>query len=166
MALIKCKECGKKISDKSKRCIYCGNSLRESKINKTLIVRFVVYTVLVVLAVSIIFGISSKMKSIKAKDEIFSLVEDNIDLFKDVSKIEFNYDFPPFTCGDYFTLNFYDYDEVTEQFIFKNGKLITQEEYDEDMEASGYTCGRKGYTLSRSETIELENMIKEKLNRE
>ena len=27
MALIKCKECGKEISDKSKTCIYCGNPI-------------------------------------------------------------------------------------------------------------------------------------------
>lgn len=32
--LIKCPECGKEISDKSKQCIHCGYPLEESKINK------------------------------------------------------------------------------------------------------------------------------------
>ena len=37
MALIKCPECGKEISDKSEKCIYCGYPLHNflSEINKT-----------------------------------------------------------------------------------------------------------------------------------
>ena len=35
MALIKCPECGKEISDKSKHCIHCGYPLDELKINNT-----------------------------------------------------------------------------------------------------------------------------------
>lgn len=35
MALIKCPECGKEISDKSKQCIHCGYPLDELKINNT-----------------------------------------------------------------------------------------------------------------------------------
>ena len=34
MALIKCPECGKEISDKSKHCIHCGYPLDELKINQ------------------------------------------------------------------------------------------------------------------------------------
>ena len=35
MALIKCPECGKEISDKSSQCIHCGYPLDELKINNT-----------------------------------------------------------------------------------------------------------------------------------
>lgn len=35
MALIKCPECGKEISDKSKQCIHCGYPLDELKMNNT-----------------------------------------------------------------------------------------------------------------------------------
>lgn len=34
MALIKCSECGKEISDKSKKCIYCGNPITIIAINR------------------------------------------------------------------------------------------------------------------------------------
>lgn len=34
MALIKCPECGKEISDKSKQCIHCGYPLNEVSVNK------------------------------------------------------------------------------------------------------------------------------------
>ena len=33
MALIKCPECGKEISDKSKQCIHCGYPLNEVSVN-------------------------------------------------------------------------------------------------------------------------------------
>ena len=36
MALIKCPECGKEISDKSKQCIHCGYPLDELKMNNNL----------------------------------------------------------------------------------------------------------------------------------
>ena len=32
MALIKCPECGKEISDKAESCIYCGYPLKENKV--------------------------------------------------------------------------------------------------------------------------------------
>ena len=35
MALIKCPECGKKISDKSKKCIHCGTIIENPKISKS-----------------------------------------------------------------------------------------------------------------------------------
>lgn len=35
MALIKCPECGKEISNKSKQCIYCGYPLDEIKVSST-----------------------------------------------------------------------------------------------------------------------------------
>ena len=31
MALIKCQECGKEISDTSKRCIHCGAKIKKEK---------------------------------------------------------------------------------------------------------------------------------------
>ena len=34
MALIKCEECGKQISDRSKACIHCGCPLEEKKEEK------------------------------------------------------------------------------------------------------------------------------------
>lgn len=32
MALIKCSECGKEISDKAKTCIHCGNPIHEERV--------------------------------------------------------------------------------------------------------------------------------------
>ena len=33
MAIIKCSECGKEVSDKSHVCIHCGNPISEERIN-------------------------------------------------------------------------------------------------------------------------------------
>ena len=33
MAMIKCSECGKEVSDKAKTCVHCGNPLKTSKLN-------------------------------------------------------------------------------------------------------------------------------------
>lgn len=37
MSLIKCSECGKEISDKSKVCIHCGVSIKDIKLDRKLI---------------------------------------------------------------------------------------------------------------------------------
>ena len=34
VALIKCQECGKEISDTSKRCIHCGAKIKKVKLKK------------------------------------------------------------------------------------------------------------------------------------
>lgn len=62
MALIKCKECGKEISDKAKKCIHCGIDLKEKnkkakvKDNKKKNKTFIIIGGIILLAIAI-FGI-------------------------------------------------------------------------------------------------------------
>ena len=55
MALIKCSECGKEISDKSKKCIYCGAKFRKSHINKKRITKsiFTIMSIILLIIVCI-----------------------------------------------------------------------------------------------------------------
>ena len=56
MALIKCNNCGKEISDKSKKCIHCGtpiiSNITENKTNKTKI-KFNTKDILIIITLSI-----------------------------------------------------------------------------------------------------------------
>lgn len=64
MALIKCSECGKEISDKTKKCIHCGNKIKKNKkkINQNLLIIIIVAAVLLVLGVIIAVFASAKNK--------------------------------------------------------------------------------------------------------
>lgn len=48
MALIKCSECGKEISDKAKKCPYCGYDYNKSKIHKNSIIVIVIIIILTI----------------------------------------------------------------------------------------------------------------------
>lgn len=61
MALIKCKECGKEISDKAKTCPNCGNPIREEKIKsdikKGIKNKSPLFIKIIIIIVSIIVGL-------------------------------------------------------------------------------------------------------------
>lgn len=48
MALIKCSECGKEISDKAKKCPHCGYDYNKSKIHKNSIIVIVIIIILTI----------------------------------------------------------------------------------------------------------------------
>lgn len=48
MALIKCSECGKEISNKAKKCPYCGYDYNKSKIHKNSIIVIVIIIILTI----------------------------------------------------------------------------------------------------------------------
>lgn len=62
MALIKCNECGKEISDKAKTCIHCGNPIREEKIKsnikKGIKTKSPLFIKIIIIIVSIIVGLN------------------------------------------------------------------------------------------------------------
>ena len=75
MALIKCSECGKEISDKSKVCIHCGNKIKKNKkkINENLLIIIIVVAVLLVL--SIIIAVITSIKNKPDLKEVFEKVD-------------------------------------------------------------------------------------------
>ena len=83
MALIVCPECGKEISDNSKKCIHCGYKIKRAKpINKKLIIIAVAIIILTVIA--IVF-ISNNLSS----DEryVYELVKDYKNKLKDPTSL-------------------------------------------------------------------------------
>lgn len=71
MALIKCPECGKEISDTSKACVHCGFKLevseKEKKKNKKKIVKIVIILVVVALLAGLVLFIRAKVAESKAR---------------------------------------------------------------------------------------------------
>lgn len=69
MALVKCPECGKEISDNSKKCIHCGSPIKKKKepIN---IKKIIIIIVTLLLIISIIVGIVLKNNNDKKQKEI------------------------------------------------------------------------------------------------
>lgn len=74
MALIKCAECGKNISDKAKTCIHCGNPIKKekkkeeikkvvSKSSKHLKIWSIIIVIGIILGMSIAFIISSTIRN-------------------------------------------------------------------------------------------------------
>lgn len=55
MALIKCPECGKEISDKAEKCICCGHYFTKPKsISKTLKAAITIVSVILILIIALI----------------------------------------------------------------------------------------------------------------
>ena len=85
MALIKCKECGKKISDKAKTCIHCGYTVKKTKSKKKRKYNKIViwYIIIAVLVLMIIVGVIKKEKEHKEQVDRYN---DNLDYNKNTSK--------------------------------------------------------------------------------
>ena len=66
MALIKCPECGKEISDNSTKCIHCGSPIKNEKQNKKLL--FIIIVILFIAC--IIAGIIIKVNNDKKQKEL------------------------------------------------------------------------------------------------
>ena len=83
MALIKCPECGKEVSDKAKSCIHCGYPINVSKIktNDEIIeqtkqkkkIGLIVFIILIILGIGI--GVFSYNYSISGKKEANQAIE-------------------------------------------------------------------------------------------
>ena len=70
MALIKCKECGKKISDKSKKCIHCGTIIENQKISKSF--KIFISSITAIIIVIILFIGIPKIIEVNTKKEILN----------------------------------------------------------------------------------------------
>ncbi len=81
MALIKCKECGKEISDTSKKCIHCGAKIKKeksknsSKIKKKLILILLGATLIIGSIITISFLVKSNVEQTNLRDETKNQVE-------------------------------------------------------------------------------------------
>lgn len=75
MALMKCPECGKEISDKSKRCVHCGYVLKNNHYN--IIIAGTCIIIGVVLLIVVGFMLPKQKEQIK--DQIFENVTENTD---------------------------------------------------------------------------------------
>lgn len=75
MALIKCSECGKEISDKSKTCIHCGNKIKKNKkkINENLLIILIVAGIL--LALGIIIAVITSVKNKPDLKEVYEQID-------------------------------------------------------------------------------------------
>lgn len=62
MALVKCRECGKEISDTAKKCVHCGAPLKDGDFSKELkALKRVAIVVIIALAVVFIYNIISSI---------------------------------------------------------------------------------------------------------
>ena len=81
MALIKCKECGKEISDTSKKCIHCWAKIKKeksknsSKIKKKLILILLGATLIIGSIITISFLVKSNVEQTNLRDETKNQVE-------------------------------------------------------------------------------------------
>ncbi len=75
MALIKCSECGKEVSDKSKTCIHCGNKIKKNKkkINENLLIILIVAGIL--LALGIIIAVITSVKNKPDLKEVYEQID-------------------------------------------------------------------------------------------
>lgn len=65
MALIKCKKCGQEISDKSIKCISCGNRLQKRKIEyKSILIIGIICIFVIIIAFVIKFLIGNKTDTV------------------------------------------------------------------------------------------------------
>lgn len=92
MALIKCKECGKDISDTAKVCIHCGAKTEKTKeLNKKLKL-YGIISIIIILIISSIILIYNNDTIVKSKNKAISLLQkyknDEIDTEKLVDELE------------------------------------------------------------------------------
>lgn len=83
MALIKCKECGKKISNTSKKCPNCGYKIKKGSSN--IVLSFIVGIIIIILLIVLIISKGSLSKEEKA---IFDSIVENKNDFKDPSSVK------------------------------------------------------------------------------
>lgn len=74
MALIKCSECGKEISDTSKVCIHCGYSLKRNSMNNKK--KIILYVIIGYIALAIIISIGMYFEESSRQDTIDKYKED------------------------------------------------------------------------------------------
>ena len=76
MALIKCKECGKDISDTAKVCVNCGAKTEKTKSkNKKIILSLIIFIVILLIILSFVF-IHNNDVVVKNKNKAINLLED------------------------------------------------------------------------------------------
>lgn len=75
MALIKCKECGKDISDTAKVCINCGAKTEKAKRDNKNIVKLGITILIIILLASVIFAIYSHNPKIKVCNKAINILE-------------------------------------------------------------------------------------------
>lgn len=78
MAMIKCPECGKEISDKTKKCVNCGCPIKK-KVNKKIIEIIVIVIVLTVAIAGITYKTISDRKEKERQEEIERDLADKAD---------------------------------------------------------------------------------------
>lgn len=92
MALIKCKECGKDISDTAKVCINCGAKTEKTKKTNKKIKLYSIISIIIILILSSIILIYNNNTIVKSKNKAISLLQkyknDEIDTEKLVDELE------------------------------------------------------------------------------
>ena len=92
MALIKCKECGKDISDTAKVCINCGAKTEKAKRDNKNIVRSGIVILIIVLLASVMFAIYNHNPKIKVCNKSINILEkyrkDEIDTPKLINELK------------------------------------------------------------------------------
>lgn len=98
MALIKCPECGKEISDTTKTCPHCGMRIKKEK-NKKKIITLVVIIILILCCVGAVLGIiySKKISVLKEQakavdDKIATIVNGEVTDISSIIDIKREYD--------------------------------------------------------------------------
>jgi flagellar basal body-associated protein FliL len=86
MALIKCSECGKEISDKAKMCVNCGNPIKKEKTKRPKKKNILIVIIILVIAIiGIIIGICVSNKDITGSYEI--LIIDTLGEIEELGKL-------------------------------------------------------------------------------
>ncbi len=92
MALIKCKECGKDISDTAEVCINCGAKTEKAKRDNKNIVRSGIVILIIVLLASVMFAIYNHNPKIKVCNKAINILEkyrkDEIDTPKLINELK------------------------------------------------------------------------------
>lgn len=142
MALIKCKECGKEISNKANSCPHCGFVYKKAHSTiKTIIVCLltIIILALLILFISWVPGYISKQKGIKAIDNIvgeYKLISNNELSLDETIKLTKENTIDVCNCG-YFPINFSEtpfglYINGENKYIVTELRNITHNEFDNE----------------------------------
>ena len=92
MALIKCEECGKEISDTAKVCVNCGVKTEIAKLKSKKLKKISIIALVIILVISGIIVIYNNNDLVKSKNKAISLLKkyknDQIDTPKLVDELE------------------------------------------------------------------------------
>lgn len=138
MALIKCPECGKEISDKSEKCIHCGYKHKEKICDTALLIKGIIGIAFVLLVVYVVYTLNNNDKTDDEYD--YSYIYDNYDYDSDYgnsysdysSKDDFSFSNWSIKDGN---INDTVYVEITNNtnqklkgsataYIYKNGQIV------------------------------------------